>query len=76
MRKPVSHARAGSACRRLAHDTIIRCMRDAFRGYYSPTEEEFKTLWEQATFVMDANVNFRYLLLKAQRIAATGTKSC
>jgi predicted nucleic acid-binding protein len=31
-------------------------MRDAFPGYYAPKEEEFKKLWKEGTFVVDANV--------------------
>ncbi len=31
-------------------------MRDAFRGYYRPTEEEFSQLWQEGLFVFDANV--------------------
>jgi len=38
-------------------------MRSKFPGYYKPTENEFKDLWETAIFVLDANVLldlFRY----------------
>lgn len=38
-------------------------MRSKFPGYYKPTEEEFKDLWENGLFVLDANVLldlFRY----------------
>jgi hypothetical protein len=31
-------------------------MREKFFGYYRPTEDEFKTLWEKSIFVFDANV--------------------
>lgn len=31
-------------------------MRNAFRGYYPPTQEEFSDLWENCLFVLDANV--------------------
>ncbi|MEI2277439.1 PIN domain-containing protein [Paenarthrobacter ilicis] len=31
-------------------------MREQFRGYYAPTSEELRTLWESATIVFDANV--------------------
>ncbi len=31
-------------------------MRNLFPGHYQPTEVEFKTLWDTATFVVDANV--------------------
>lgn len=31
-------------------------MKEKFYGYYKPTEEEFKTLWEDALFVVDTNV--------------------
>lgn len=31
-------------------------MKRAFPGYYRPTAEEFKALWQTATFVVDANV--------------------
>ena len=33
-------------------------MKDAFRGYYRPTEEEFRALWEDCVFVLDTNVLF------------------
>lgn len=31
-------------------------MKDMFRGYYRPTDEEFEALWEDALIVLDANV--------------------
>ncbi len=31
-------------------------MKDKFRGYYRPTEDEFSLLWENCLFVFDANV--------------------
>ncbi|MCF2152335.1 PIN-like domain-containing protein [Desmonostoc muscorum LEGE 12446] len=31
-------------------------MRELFPDYYYPTEEEFKTAWEKATFVLDTSV--------------------
>lgn len=31
-------------------------MRNTFRGYYRPTQEEFSDLWENCLFVLDANV--------------------
>ena len=31
-------------------------MRDLFPGYYRPTDEEFKELWEKCIFIFDANV--------------------
>jgi hypothetical protein len=31
-------------------------MRDKFWGYYRPTDEEFKNLWEQCIFCFDANI--------------------
>ena len=31
-------------------------MRQIFRGYYRPTEEEFSELWEKCIFIPDANV--------------------
>jgi hypothetical protein len=31
-------------------------MREKFRGYYAPTEEELQALWSSATIVLDANV--------------------
>lgn len=31
-------------------------MKDLFPGYYRPSEEEFRTLWENCTFVFDTNV--------------------
>lgn len=31
-------------------------MRNAFRGYYRPTQEEFSDLWGNCLFVLDANV--------------------
>lgn len=31
-------------------------MKEEFRGYYRPTDEEFATLWQQATISLDANV--------------------
>lgn len=31
-------------------------MRKNFPGYYQPTANEFSTLWETCTFVLDANV--------------------
>lgn len=31
-------------------------MRDSFAAYYRPTDEQFKELWQKATFVLDANV--------------------
>jgi hypothetical protein len=31
-------------------------MRDFFASYYSPTEEAFAQLWENAVFILDANV--------------------
>jgi len=31
-------------------------LRNAFRGYYRPTQEEFSDLWENCLFVLDANV--------------------
>ena len=31
-------------------------MRREFPGYYRPTSEEFKALWESAEFALDANV--------------------
>lgn len=30
-------------------------MRDAFRGFYRPTEEEFSALWTEGTVALDAN---------------------
>lgn len=38
-------------------------MRKLFPEYYRPTEEEFKELWETATFVFDANVLLNLYLL-------------
>lgn len=38
-------------------------MRNRFPGYYTPSADEFKTLWEQCLFVPDANILlhlFRY----------------
>ena len=34
-------------------DTILK---DKFRGYYRPTEDEFTQLWENCLFIFDANV--------------------
>jgi len=31
-------------------------MKDSFRGYYQPTSDEFKYLWDNCVFVLDANV--------------------
>ncbi len=31
-------------------------MRESFRGYYRPTDDEFKQLWADAEIVLDANV--------------------
>ena len=31
-------------------------MRKAFRGYYTPSQDEFKGLWEKCIFVLDTNV--------------------
>ena len=31
-------------------------MRDLFREYYRPADEEFSRLWQEATFVFDTNV--------------------
>ena len=31
-------------------------MRNLFPGYYRPTDNELKELWEKATFIVDANV--------------------
>src|SRR5687768_8031296 len=31
-------------------------MRDLFRGYYRPKDKEFKKLWEECIFTLDANV--------------------
>ncbi len=31
-------------------------MKSLFKGYYQPTPEQFKTLWEEGTFVFDTNV--------------------
>jgi hypothetical protein len=31
-------------------------LRDAFRGYYVPTDEEFKHLWQDGLIVLDTNV--------------------
>lgn len=31
-------------------------MKNIFKGYYRPTEDEFKTLWANAIFVFDTNV--------------------
>lgn len=31
-------------------------MRNLFPGYYRPTEEEFRVLWSEATFIFDTNV--------------------
>ncbi len=31
-------------------------MRDLFREYYRPSDEEFSRLWQEATFVFDTNV--------------------
>lgn len=33
-----------------------KSMRDLFPGYYRPTEEEFKELWENCIFILDTNV--------------------
>lgn len=30
-------------------------MRDLFPGYYRPTEDEFKTIWEDCMFIFDSN---------------------
>src|SRR5215203_5650928 len=31
-------------------------MKETFRGYYRPSEDEFKSLWENCLFIPDANV--------------------
>ena len=31
-------------------------MKESFKEYYQPTEEEFKTLWKNCEFIFDANV--------------------
>src|SRR5215208_3855134 len=31
-------------------------MKETFRGYYRPSDEEFKSLWENCLFIPDANV--------------------
>src|ERR1700730_2212206 len=31
-------------------------MRTKFRGYYTPSPEQFISLWDEATFVFDTNV--------------------
>ncbi|GAF53765.1 PIN-like domain-containing protein [Psychrobacter sp. JCM 18900] len=31
-------------------------MESLFKGYYQPTPEQFKELWEEGTFVFDTNV--------------------
>jgi len=31
-------------------------MRNIFKGYYRPTEDDFKTLWANAIFIFDTNV--------------------
>lgn len=31
-------------------------MRELFPGYYRPTQEEFKQMWQECIFVFDANV--------------------
>src|SRR5437868_5840756 len=41
-------------------------MRQTFRGYYEPTENEFEQLWHDALFVFDTNV-----LLSLYRYSAT-----
>ena len=38
-------------------------MRDRFPGYYTPSNEDFKKLWERCLFLPDANILlhlFRY----------------
>ena len=45
----------------LADDRIN--MRDRFPGYYTPSNEDFKKLWERCLFLPDANILlhlFRY----------------
>ncbi|AFY68449.1 hypothetical protein Pse7367_0132 [Thalassoporum mexicanum PCC 7367] len=41
-------------------------MRDLFPGYYRPTEDEFKELWEKCIFVLDANVLLNLYRLDAK----------
>jgi hypothetical protein len=41
-------------------------MRNTFLGYYRPTEQEFKELWSNCTFVLDANVLLNLYRYSAQ----------
>ena len=45
-------------------------MKDAFRGYYTPTPEEFAELWKTCIFALDANV-----LLNLYRYSAATRES-
>jgi PIN like domain len=31
-------------------------MKDLFRGFYQPSEDDFKSLWQECTFFIDANI--------------------
>jgi len=31
-------------------------MRETFRGYYRPTDDEFSQLWEKCVVILDTNV--------------------
>ena len=45
-------------------------MRDQFPGYYRPSDKEFKKLWQECLFVLDANV-----LLNLYRYSSKGRKA-
>jgi hypothetical protein len=52
-------------------------MKDRMIGFYRPSEDEFRTIWKEATFVLDANVIlnlYRYPTNAAQDLLGALTK--
>ena len=41
-------------------------MKDIFKGYYRPSDDEFKKMWEEGIFVFDTNVLLNFYRYKKE----------